>query len=88
MRQSIELKITPETMDRFFGPVYLSDRRDPIDPVTGKHLEATCDSRNETLPRFPRMRNVLGELVYLAEGTNHRQNVMVKLPVPNWQMIT
>jgi hypothetical protein len=49
--------------------------------VTGKHLEATCDSRNETLPRFPRMRNVLGQLVYLAEGTNHRQNVMVKLKI-------
>jgi hypothetical protein len=76
VRQSLELKIAPETKERFFGPYQFQDSLPEEDRDAKK---STCDFRREFLPRFPRMRNVLGELVYLAEGPNQqKQFVEVK----------
>jgi hypothetical protein len=38
---------------------------------------STCDFRNEKLPRYPRMKNVHGDLVYVGQGSGKEQIIKV-----------
>jgi hypothetical protein len=59
-------------MKRFF-----SRDRQPFktcfDNFEEEKTRSTCDFRNEKLPRYPRMRNVNGDLVYVGQGSDKEQ---------------
>ena len=62
-----------ETLERFFVP--------NLPFITGyvnfadEKIRSTCDFRNENLPRYPRMRNVHGNLVYVGQRSNQEQKI-------------